>query len=62
VQKFAIFVMSDTLGSIIKECDPPKNQGASADSSGGVGEIGGYSQQKADRIQSRVNYSKANKK
>ena len=24
-QKFAILVMSDTLGSIIKECDPPKN-------------------------------------
>ena len=62
VQKFAIFVMSDTLGSIIKECDPPKNQGSSGDSSGGLGEIGGYSQQKAERIQNRVNCSKANKK
>jgi hypothetical protein len=49
--------MSDTLGSIIKECDPPKNQESSADSG-----VSGYSQQKADRIQSRVNYSKANKK
>ena len=51
VQKFAILVMSDTLGSIIKECDPPKNQdnGSSAGPSG-TGEIGGYSQQKAERI------------
>ena len=61
VQKFAILVMSDTLGSIIKECDPPKNQESSGDSQG-AGEIGGYSQQKAERIQNRVNYSKANKK
>ena len=25
VQRFAIFVMSDNLGSVIKECDPPKD-------------------------------------
>ena len=45
--------MSDTLGSIIKECDPPKIQ---ADVSvGGEGENDGYVQGKADRIVSRVN-------
>jgi hypothetical protein len=28
VQRFAIFVMSDKLGSVIKECDPPKDSGS----------------------------------
>ena len=42
--------MSDTLGSIIKECDPPKNQDSGNSGSSGAGDIGGYSQQKADRI------------
>lgn len=51
VQQFAILVMSDTLGSIIKECNPPKNQDSgNSGTSGGAGEIGGYSQQKAERI------------
>ncbi len=30
VTRFAILVMSDTLGSVIKECDPPKNAGGAS--------------------------------
>jgi hypothetical protein len=56
VQKFAILVLSDALGSIIKECNPPKNQDGNGSSS--VTEIG-FSQQKADRIQNRIQCSKA---
>ncbi|TNV74380.1 hypothetical protein FGO68_gene14226 [Halteria grandinella] len=58
VQKFAILVMSDTLGSIIKECDPPKGDfsGASAAESGVSGGA-----DKAERIINRVNKWNAQK-
>ena len=54
VQRFAILVMSDTLGSIIKECDPPKS--SAANSSNDQGLDGDYQVQgKAARIIDRVN-------
>ncbi|CDW90653.1 UNKNOWN [Stylonychia lemnae] len=58
VKKFAIFVMSDTLGSIIKECDPPK-QDPNSGTAGGI-EINQLNQRKQERILSKVAYSKAN--
>ena len=58
VERFAILVMSDTLGSIIKEAEPPK---VSAQDSATTSE-GGYAQGKADRIISRVNECKNKKK
>ena len=61
VERFAILIMSDTLGSIIKECDPPKAQGGS-DSNSGQMEGGAMAQQKADRIISRVNAVKCKRK
>ena len=58
MQKFAIFVMSDTLGSIIKECDPPKQEaGASSTSQ----EEPVYNQRKEQRIISKVANWKASK-
>ena len=59
VERFAILIMSDTLGSIIKECDPPKS--TESDSGNGASD-GGMAQQKADRIISRVNAVKCNRK
>lgn len=53
VQRFAIFVMSDTLGSIIKECDPPKNQ-ATATSAADSG-LSYQVQGKEERLISRIN-------
>lgn len=58
VQKFAILVMSDTLGSIIKECNPPKGD-FSNNSAGESGVSGGA--EKAERIISRVNKWNAKK-
>jgi hypothetical protein len=52
VGKFAILVMSDTLGSIIKEADPPKGDFSGA-SVAETGVFGGAD--KAERIISRVN-------
>ncbi len=57
VERFAILIMSDTLGSIIKECNPPK---ISDQDSASVSE-GQISQGKADRIISRVNAVKCKK-
>ena len=60
VAKFSILVMSDTLGSIIKECNPPKTDGSKADD-----EFGGFDgnvQGKAERIVNRVNKWNACKK
>ena len=54
VQKFAILVMSDTLGSIIKECDPPKTQ-ASSSTNEDYGGFEGRVHGKAERIVNRVN-------
>ena len=59
VERFAILIMSDTLRSIIKECDPPKS--TESDSGNGASD-GGMAQQKADRIISRVNAVKCSKK
>lgn len=56
VQRFAILVMSDSLGSIIKECDPPKNDGASDASSEAPGSL---AQGKADRLMNRITCNKA---
>lgn len=61
VERFAILVMSDTLGSIIKECDPPKVQGGASDSNSGSYDGGAMAQQKADRVISRCNAVKYNK-
>jgi hypothetical protein len=55
VQKFAILVMSDTLGSLIKECNPPKVQGDAAGGKSEEAEAYGGVQGKAERIVSRVN-------
>ena len=56
VQKFAILVMSDTLGSIIKECDPPKVT-ATQEGQTDASIVGG----KAERIVHRVNKWNASK-
>jgi hypothetical protein len=58
VQRFAIFVMSDTLGSLIKECDPPKN--VDTGSNGSTGEAG-FAQEKAERIINRIKATKVSK-
>ncbi len=61
VQRFAILIMSDTLGSIIKECDPPKIT-ASDSSSGAQEEAGGQlAQKKAERIMNSYNNYKNSK-
>lgn len=57
VQKFAILVMSDTLGSIIKECDPPKGDFSGSEE---AGVSGGFD--KAERIISRHNKWNAKQK
>jgi len=43
VQKFAILIMSDEFGSLIKECNPPN-------SAGGAGEEFGISSLKMNRL------------
>eukprot|EP00347_Sterkiella_histriomuscorum_P016748 403352004 len=56
VTKFAIFVMSDTLGSLIKEVDPPKME------EGGENTTVQLQQRKEQRIYSKVINSKKAKK
>lgn len=61
VQRFAILIMSDTLGSIIKECDPPKTTGSDT-SNGAQEEAGGQlAQKKAQRVINSYNNYKASK-
>jgi hypothetical protein len=60
VERFAILIMSDTLGSIIKECDPPKSSDSPSTSSS-EGGAGSLIQQKQERLISRVNAVKCKK-
>ena len=62
VERFAILIMSDTLGSIIKECDPPKSSDSSnAFSTDGYAGAGSLTHQKQERLISRVNAVKCKK-
>lgn len=50
VQRFAILVMSDSLGSIIKECDPPKMTASASVEEGTTG----FAQDKAERLMNKM--------
>lgn len=55
VEKFAILVQSDELGSVIKECSPPKLETSEQ-------EVVGIQNKKAERVMKNWNYQNAKKK
>jgi len=67
VNRFAILILSDTLGSIIKECDPPKDSkssGSSSKSSISTQDTSSnfLTESKAERVINRISAWKQKKK